>query len=182
MPNEFDNIKNLAGWRNKLDELLIEARKAAQTDDLESRLQMADRLTEFIINNPPAIQGDPASAEYEEMDRIARECHDALILDSVQQRVSSIMSRTAELAVLRKKFDSTTASNQKAALVISLEKTRRVVESTTAAIAAMADLKKDIEQSVATGSTDPDISALANQIGLLIEKLQSVCNHVESIQ
>jgi len=178
---EFDKIKNLAGWRAKLDELLADARHAAQQDDLDDRLKMADRLTQFIIRNPPTLPEDPASAEYEEMDRIARECHDALLLDAIQQRVATIMGRTAELAALRKKFDSQTAANQQAAASIRLEKARKVVESTTAAVAAMMDLKKELERTIEAGGADAEISTLAKQVGTLIGKLQAARNDVETI-
>jgi len=178
---EFDKVKGLAGWRAKLDELLADARAVAQNDDLDSRLEMADRLTQFIIRNPPTLPEDPASAEYEEMDRIARECHDALLLEAIQQRVVAIMGRTAELAALRKKFDAQTSANQQAAASIRLEKARRVVESTTAAVAAMMDLKKELDGAIDAGAADADISALAKTVGTLIEKLQAVRSDVETI-
>jgi len=179
--NEFARIKDLAGWRAKLDELLADARDAAQQADLDARLDMADRLTEFIIRNPPTVPEDPASAEYEEMDRIARECHDALLVQAIQERVAAIMGRTAELAALRKKFDSQTSANQQAAASIRLEKARKVVESTTAAVAAMMDLKKELERTIEAGGAGTDITTLARQVGTLVEKLQAVRNDVETI-
>lgn len=178
---EFDKIKGLAGWRAKLDELLAAARDAAQEDDLDVRLEMADRLTQFIIRNPPSVPEDPASAEYDEMDRIARESHDALLLDAIQQRVAAIMGRTAELATLRKKFDNQTSLNQQTAASIRLEKARKVVESTTAAVAAMMDLKRELEGAIDAGVADADISTLVKQVGNLIEKLQAVRSDVETI-
>jgi hypothetical protein len=141
---------------------------------------MADRLTQFIIRNPPTLPEDPASAEFEEMDRIARACHDALLLEAIQQRVAAIMGRTAELAVLRKKFDSQTAANQQAAASIRLEKARKVVESTTAAVAAMLDLKKDLDRAIDAGVADVDLTALARQVGALVERLQALRSAVET--
>src|SRR5262245_61483182 len=146
MATEFDRIKNLDGWRAKLDELLEIARDAAKNDDLDARLAIADRLTQFIIRNPPVVMEDPATAEYDDMDRIAREAHDALLLTSIEERVAGIMSRTAELATLRKRVEGRTAANRAAASSIRLEKARHVVDSTTATVAAMMDLKKDIER------------------------------------
>ena len=178
---EFDKIKGLAGWRAKLDELLADARDAAQKDDLDARLEMADRLTEFVIRNPPTLPEDPASAEYEEMDRIARECHDALLLQAIQQRVAAIMGRKAELAALRKKFDSQTSANQQTAASIRLEKARKVVESTTAAVGAMMDLKKELQNAIDAGVADTDITALAKQVTALVERLQAVRSDVETI-
>jgi hypothetical protein len=182
MASEFDSIKGLAGWRSKLDELLATARKEAQKDDLDARLAMADRLTEFIVRNPPALPEDPASAEYDEMDRVAHECHDALLLAAVQQRVAAIMSRTAELAAIRKKFDNETTANQQSAASIRLEKARKVVESTTAAVSAMTDLKNELDKAINAGAADADIKQLAKQVGTVIEKLQDVRTSVEAIR
>lgn len=181
MATEFDKIKNLAGWRDKLDELLAEAKKAAQVDDLDQRLKVADRLTQFIVNNPPALPDDPASVEYEEMDRVAKDAHDALLLATIQERVAGIMGRTAELAALRKKIESRIAANREAAASIRLEKARRVVESTTNAVAAMMELKKEIERAAEAGAQEADLAALGRQLGSLIEKIQTLRNEVETI-
>jgi hypothetical protein len=167
MPTEFDALKGLAAWRTKLDQLLAAARETAQKDDLSARLAMADRLTQFIIRNPPALPAVPASAEYEEIDRIARQCHDALRAPS--GRVAEIRSRTAELAALRKKFENQTTANQQSAASIRLERVRKVLESTTAAVTAMGDLKKELDQTIAGGGATPDITGLAAQVAGLIE-------------
>jgi hypothetical protein len=174
MPTEFDALKGLAAWRTKLDQLLAAARETALKDDLSARLAMADRLTQFIIRNPPALLADPASAEYEEMDRIARQCHDALLLGAIQERVAEIMSRTAELAALRKKFEHQTTANLQSAASIRLERVRKVFESTTVAVAAMGDLKKELDRTIEAGAATADITALAAQVGGLIERLQAV--------
>jgi len=182
MASEFDNIKGLAGWRAKLDDLLADARKEAQKDDLDARLTMADRLTEFIVRNPPALPEDPASAEYDEMDRIAHECHDALLLGAIQQRVAAIMSRTSELAAIRKKFDNETTANQQSAASIRLEKARKVVDSATSAVSALIDLKKELNKAIDAGAADADMKQLAKQVGTVIEKLQDVRTSVEGIR
>src|ERR1051325_9090405 len=146
MATEFDKIKTLAGWRTKLDELLEAARAAAQVEDLDKRLEVADRLTEFIVNNPPVLPQDPSTAEYEDMDRVAKDSHDGLLLATIQERVAAIMSQTAELALLRKQYENRTASIREAAASIRLEKARRVVDTTTGAVSAMMDLKKEIDR------------------------------------
>jgi hypothetical protein len=174
MATEFDNLRGLAAWRAKLDELLAAAGATAQKDDLEARLTIADRLTQFTINSPPALASDPASAEYDEMDRIARKCRDALEDDAIEQRVAAITNRTAELAALRKKFESQTTANQQSAASIRLERVRRVLESTTAAVTAMGDLKKELDQTIAGGAATPEVIALATQVAGLIDRLQAV--------
>jgi hypothetical protein len=181
MASEFDKIKNLAGWRAKLDELLAAARAVAQNDDLDARLKVADRLTEFIIKNPPALPDDPATTEYEDMDRVAKEAHDALLLATIQERVASIMSKTAELAALRKKIEGRAAANREAAASIRLEKARRVVAATTDAVAAMTELKKEIERAADSEVQDADMAALGKQLDTLITRIQTLRSDVETI-
>lgn len=181
MPAEFDKIKNLAGWRAKLDELLQAARAVAQNDNLDTRLEIADRLTEFIVRNPPTVPDNPATAEYEHMDRVAKDAHDALLLATIQERVAGIMSQTAELAALRKKIEGRTAINREAAASIRFEKARRVVAIATDAVAAMMDLKKEIERAADSGVQDADIVALGKQLDASIGRIQTLRNDVEAI-
>ena len=72
MPTEFDALKGLAAWRTKLDQLLAAARETAQKDDL-SGPSGHGRPPDPVHHPQPAGSplADPASAEYEEMDRIA---------------------------------------------------------------------------------------------------------------
>ena len=181
MATEFDKIKTIAGWRAKLDELLKAARSAAKVDDLDARLEVADRLTQFIICNPPALADDPATAEYDDMDGIAKDTHDALLLATIEERVTGIVSKTAELAALRKKVEGRTNANLEAAASIRLEKARRVVDSTTAAVSAMIDLKKEVEHTSASGVENADLAALAKQLESVITQVQTLRQDVETI-
>ena len=181
MATEFDKIKNLAGWRAKLDELLAAARDAAKIDDLDQRLEVADRLTAFIINNPPVLSSDPSTLEYDDMDRVAKEAHDGLLLATIQERVAVIMSKTAELAALRKKIEGRSAANRKAAESIQLEKVRRVVDATTEAVSAMTDLKKQIDSAQENGLQNEEMLALGQKLETLIASIQTVRSEVETI-
>ncbi len=181
MATEFDKIKNLAGWRAKLDELLAAARATAKIEDLDLRLEIADRLTEFIIHNPPVLANNPSTAEYEEMDRVAKEAHDGLLLASIQERVATIMSKTAEMAALRKKIEVQTAADRKAAASIRLEKARRVIDATTEAVAAMNDLKKEIDGTSKSEVQGGDMTALGKKLETLIANFQGLRGEVERI-
>jgi len=185
MASEFDNIQDLTGWRNKLDELLAVARTVASNDDIDARLDVSDRLTKFIIKNPPSTPGDPTSSEYDLMDRVARDASNALLLTTIQERVASIVSRTTELAALRKKIDSRTAANREEAASIRLEKARRVVDATTQAVAAITDLKKELEDAVVDAgagvASSSDFTELARKLDALISRIQSVRSEVETV-
>ena len=179
MATEFDRIKSLAGWRAKLEELLGAAREAAQQDDFDTRLEVADRLTQFIVCNPPEVPDDPETAEYTEMDRLAKEAHDGLLLASIQERVAAIMSRTAEFAALRKQIEAQANANAQAAASIRLEKARKVVDATTNAVAAMMDLKKQVESAAKDGQAS-DFTALGKQLEKAIESIQALRHEVET--
>lgn len=185
MPSEFDNITGLIGWRKKLDELLAAAREAGAKEDIDARLEVSDRLTKFIIKNPPSIPGDPASSEYDAMDRIAREASAGLLLATMQERLATIVNRTTELAALRKKIDSRTVANRAESASIRLEKARRVIDSTTESIGAMADLKKAIEDARADGAetqiSDADFRDLSRKIDAAISRIQSLRSDVEAL-
>jgi hypothetical protein len=83
-----------------------------------------------------------------------------LLLGAIQERVALIMSKTAELAALRKTVEDRTAANRKAASSIRLEKARRVVDATTEAVATMVDLRNEINRN---SSEDGDMAVLAKQ-------------------
>jgi len=186
MATEFDDIEDLAGWRAKLDELLEAARAAAAKDDLLARLKVSDRLTKFIVKNPPAVPGDPATREFSEMDRIAREASDGLLLATIQERVAAIVSRTSELAALRKTIDNQVGLNAASADSIRLTKVKKVIDATTQAVSALRELKKDLEQAVETagdavaGEDNATFTDLAKKIEGLIARIQSVRNQVET--
>jgi hypothetical protein len=175
MATEFDKINDLPGWRAKLDELIAAAREAMQDDDLDKRMAIANRLTDFIVYNPPALPEDLSTAEYEEMDRVAKGIHDALLLATIRERVAAIMSTTAELAAYRKKIEG-----RPTAAATASAKVRRVVNASTAAIAAMADLKKEIERAASGRAPDPKMTALGTQLAALIDAVQTFRNEVET--
>lgn len=180
MPNEFEKLKSVSAWRSKLDELLRAARESAQEEDLDARLAVADRLTTFIVCNPLPVAGDPATLEYDDMDRIAKEAHDALLLGTIQERVAGIMSRTAELATLRKSIDARAEANRQAAASIRLEKVRRVVDATTEAVTALKALQGHLESSddVNDGAK---VMALLKDVDKAITSIQALRNDVETV-
>ena len=51
--SEWDGIEDVTGWRDKLEELVEDARRAAESNDRDVRMAVADRLNEFIRNSRP---------------------------------------------------------------------------------------------------------------------------------
>lgn len=163
-------------WRDKLESLLQRAQTAA-TDSLPARLALAKELQDFILDNPAAVDDDPDTAVFTEMDDIATKAHDALLLTALEERVAGIASRSAELAGLEKKIAAQSAANEKAAKSIRLEKATQVVNSVTAAVNSIKDLKAAIE---ANPATTEDFEALLEQLANAVVTLQKVRAAVEA--
>jgi hypothetical protein len=181
MGTEFDKLKTLADWRGKLDELLRAARDVSQSEIVDVRMNVAERLTHFIIENPPTLDSDPATEEYEELDRVAKAAHDSLLLGTIQQRVAAIMGHIAEVAILRKKMENRVAANLEAAAALRLEKAKRVVDSATQCVAVMLDLKKEIANASTNGASSAELAALEKQLETVIDGIQALRNDVEKI-
>lgn len=163
-------------WRDKLESLLKRA-EAVAGEPLPARLAAAKQLQAFILDNPAAVDDDPDTAVFTEMDDIAAKAHDALLLAALDERIAGIASRSAELAGLEKKVSSQAAANEKAAKAIRLEKATQVVNSVTAAVNSIKDLKTAIEANPATAQ---DFEALLAKLGEAVATLQKVRDAVES--
>lgn len=171
------DAKIIKKWRDKLAELLEEARTVAQSSSLGDRLALAAELQAFIIDNPPALEEQPETLEFEEMDKIARQAHDGLLLDAINDRVAIVMGQTAELAGLTKKIQGQTAANEKSAKSLRFEKAQNVISTTTATVIAIKDLKQQVEnQTIA----DEDVAALLKKLEKTLETLQDLRSAVES--
>lgn len=163
-------------WRDKLESLLGRA-EAVAGEPLSARLAVAKQLQDFILDNPSAVDDDPDTAVFTEMDAIATKAHDALLLAALEERIAGIASRSAELAGLEKKIATQTTANEKAAKAIRLEKATQVVNSVTAAVNSIKDLKATIE---ANPSSTEDFEALLEKLADAMATLQKVRAAVES--
>lgn len=169
--------KIIKKWRDKLADLLDRARTVAQTGNLDARLALADELQAFIVDNPPALPDQPETAEFDEMDRIARRAHDGLLLDAINDRIAAIMSQTAELAALAKKIQGQTAANLAAAKTIQLEKTRKVVSTVNDTVSAIQDLQTQLDS--LPGRAD-DLVELGKKLAKALQTLQDLRAAVEA--
>lgn len=169
--------KLIKKWRNALADLLSQADDVAVNPDLMVRRAVAKKLQEFIMDNPPSLSTEPGTAVFDEMDAIARQAHDALLLAAVTDRVAGIASRSAEFAGLTKKVAAQTAANEKSARSLRLEKAGKVVSSVTEAVNAIKELKAQLEDQP---STEEDFTQLAAQLGKAVQSLQDLRATVES--
>ena len=170
--------KIIKKWRSKLADLLEQARTSAEATDFDARLELADELQHFIMENPPSIPEQPETAEFEEMDKIARSVHDGLLLTAINERLAITASQTAEFAGLTKKIKSQTDANEKAANSLRFEKTQRVLASVTETVVAIKDLAQVVENQ--TGSEE-EMAALAKQLAKTLAALQDLRSLAEEV-
>jgi hypothetical protein len=169
--------KPIQSWRDQLNSLLEQARTAGQAGTFEERQAVAVELRTFIGETPPTVPDLPETAEFEEMDKIALGAHRALMLGAAEERVAAIMANTAELAGLAKKVQAQTAANEQAARSIRLEKARKVVVASTDAIAAITELKTQIE---AQTGAEGQVAVLGEKLGKALAALRDLRQTVES--
>ncbi len=141
--SEWNNIEGLEAWTNKLGELLAEAKGIARNDDPEELLAMNDRLIQFIVHSYPN------TAAIKELDEMASQAADALLLDSIDKRLAAISQRTAMYAKVSKELKAATETNKAKAESIRLKGATALIDSATRTIEAAKELKASLTSKAA---------------------------------
>lgn len=164
--SEFDGISGFDGWSAKLRDLLRDANAAAQSDDLDQRLAASDRLIQFVESSRPDDEAIQA------LDAIAKKAATSLLLQTIDERLASIVARNGELASLGKQFEDAAAGAKKTAAALRLERATKVLEALNDGIVKM----KALRDSLKSGS-DKDLAtaiekavAAARSVRGLLEK------------
>lgn len=163
--SEWDSIADVAGWRDKLAQLLEEAKRAAQSQDREARLGVADRLNEFILNSRPQ------TPEIQRMDDLAAGSAVALMQKTIDEQLAALTARSAELAKLTKEMNSQAQTAEASAESIRLTRMRVVVSTLTRSVEALNEFR------AALGGDDAD--ALGASIEDLLGRIQDLRNAIE---
>ena len=163
--SEWDDIEGVEGWTKKLNELLGEAEAMAKNQNMEDRLALSRRLTDFIL------QSGPHTPEIKELDEIAGETAKGLMLGSIDDRLKSIRAASVEYAKLTKQFETQAGAASAAAGSIRLDRIRRVTTSLTDSINAVKELR--------TGLTEGEDDELATRLDRAMKSLQDFRNSIE---
>jgi hypothetical protein len=161
--SEFNGITGFEGWSAKLKSLLEETKHIARQDDLDERLKMCDRLTDFIL------ESRPDTPEIKELDRIANETATALLKQSIEERLMAIIARTGEYKRLTKEFETQAKENQVNAESIRLKSIIQTVDSAT----VMINSAKKLKDSLKKNASDKKVAALIDETVVAIENLRS---------
>jgi len=164
--SEWDNIQGLDGWKMKLAELLREAETVAQKAEIEPRLALNARLTEFIINS------SPNTPEITALDDIAEKARAGLMRSAIEERLEAISAGTGELARLTKEFLARAASAEASAASIRLERARHVVDSLTESVRAV----KEFRDALGSGKDEE----LAKSLDRIVTSMQNLRGEIES--
>ncbi|MCK7508715.1 MAG: hypothetical protein MZV70_34900 [Desulfobacterales bacterium] len=113
---------------------------AARESDDQKRLEVSDRLTDFIMHSWPNDQVIHA------MDEIAKRAAQDLLLQTVQDRVREIAGRTAEFHQLAKQFRGSTEEASAGAAEIRLQKARRVTQALTDSVNVLKDFRAALDR------------------------------------
>ncbi len=163
--SEWDGIEGVEGWRNKLNELLGEAEAMAKNQNIDDRLALSRRLTDFIL------QSSPGTPEIKQLDEIAGDTAKGLLMGTIDDRLKSIRAASVEYTKLAKQFDAQAETASAAASSIRLERIHRVATSLTDSINAVKELR--------TGLKEGEDDELAARLDRALKSLQDFRNSIE---
>lgn len=164
--SEWSNIEDPQGWKDKLGELLAEARKAAQQEELDPRIAVNERLMQFVENSWPN------SPEITALDEIATQTASALLRQTIAERLQAITERTGEYQRLGKQFAAIAEESEAKADSIRLGAITSFIDSTTKLIDSAKSLQKSLKDNAADNrlgeriaETIAAIEALRSSVG-----------------
>jgi hypothetical protein len=121
----------MTSWSDKLDALLREADQVAQSNDLDLRLTVIRKLSDFVV------ESSPNTPEVLALDAIAQAARRDLTCATLEQRVNGISARTREFATLRAAFAALAGDARNSADTIDLTQTQKVVADLNASVASL---------------------------------------------
>jgi hypothetical protein len=139
MPNEFNKIKDFAGWKTKLNELLTAAEKASSRNDDEERIAVAKRLNQFVL------ESSPNTDDILTLDELATNAARELSTSVASGAVDRIVARTAALHSIAKQLEAVSTKAEQDAASIRLTRAHRVVDAFTEAVRAIENLDGVLE-------------------------------------
>ena len=164
--SEFDNINDVQGWTDKLGELLTAAKEAAQQKELAPRLEVNERLMQFVENS------FPNTPEITALDEIATRAASALLNQTIEERLQSITERTGEFHKLGKQFSAIAEESEARASSIRLQaitgfidSSTKVIDSAKALLASLDENVGDAKLGEKLAETIAAIEALRSSVG-----------------
>lgn len=164
--SEFDSIQGFEGWKNKLDQLLQEGKKAIAAEDPDQCRQIARRLTQFTVAS------FPNTPDIKELDRKAAEAAATLSRQSIDGMLAELTAHTADVARLEEKFDTAAKANAAEADGIRLKRSQQVIDAATGTVSAINQFRETLDSK--------DDKKLLEDLKSVAASLQKLRNAVES--
>ena len=136
MSIDFDSLATFDDWSDALQQILRQARTALQSGNVSDRVAVQDLLAEFIAKSPNRIAAG--------LDDIARKAMDDMLNTALSEALTSLASRTADLALHAKAISDIASNAEAKAAAIRLDKARQVIDSATSAIVSLNGLRQTL--------------------------------------
>jgi len=157
---DWSGLRTYEDWADKLAELLDAARVALASGDSNARGTAKRDLMTFIDKSPNWLIKD--------LDEIADAARRELSKAQIDDALTGIEDRTAELVRLRKLIGGATEGALAAASSMRLERAKAVIDSTTGVITQMRQLKDTVVEEGGNG----DLVALIEKTVSSVQKLR----------
>lgn len=162
---DWTKLKTFDDWAGTLNTLLDESRSASAAKDAARIETVANELVEFQEESPNVI--------CRTLDQIADRAVRDLLAASVTDAVSSIASRSSELAQYVKEMKAIVTDTKRAAESIRFERAKDLVLASTNVIQTALNLRSELKSGADDKKLDQAITAA-------IEAVQELRNRVES--
>lgn len=161
---DFDSLETFDDWAGALQQILDQARTAVQSGDVQRRVEVQDLLAEFIGKSPNRIAKG--------LDDIARKAMDDMLGQAIDEALSSLSSRTADLALHAKLVFDIASDAEASAASIRLDKARQVIDSATSAIVSLSDLRQTLgeaaDDQAVVGKIDKAVKVIQELVPLVM--------------
>jgi hypothetical protein len=159
----------------RLQASLQAARTASPLDRMKAMEAAKAQLSGFFNSTRPANLGDPAEVKaVRDIDQIAFDMLTQLTVDQVDLGVGALSDGAARLRSLTTALDRQTATVSSAAKSVSLQPVKKAVDSMTAMVQSIKDLKKGLK------ADKPDEAAVAKTIDDLVAKFEALRSAVSA--
>lgn len=157
---DWDSVNTFDEWANTLAQLLEAAADGIQSGDVQKRVAIQKALSEFIKQSPNVIAS--------ELDEIARKAISDIFHNAVDEALGNIASRSAELSRHTQVIQAVTKNAEADVKTIRLEKATSAINSASAIIRDLRDLKTAIEKTVGVETAGmPDRFAFGIAVGII---------------
>jgi hypothetical protein len=161
---DWDSLTTFDDWSGALGRILVQARITLQSGDVPQRAAVQQQLADYIANSPNRIAA--------QLDVIARQSMDDLLNTAVSEALTSIASRSADLAMHAKTMGDIAASVDKQAGSIRLDRAREVVDATTGTIQSLTGLRQTLsdgaDDKVVADKIDKAVKAIHDLVPLVM--------------